>query len=117
MYNHIMLVIDNFSCHFLFFSKTVSPPRSSAKPKVVHEPAACAPVCSDPTSFEKPAAKISKDTDITGMTNEEIVKLVLGLQIKDHELEKRLDPFRAVTVRRLIAQIKLQSVHNVSKEE
>lgn len=87
--------------------KSVSP----YKPKVVHEPAACAPVCSDPTSFEKPTKTVSKDTDITGMTNEEIAKLVLDLQVKDHELEKRLDPFRAVTVRRLIAQHKLQSVH------
>eukprot|EP00526_Cylindrotheca_closterium_P004866 CAMPEP_0113648764 /NCGR_PEP_ID=MMETSP0017_2-20120614/25888_1 /TAXON_ID=2856 /ORGANISM="Cylindrotheca closterium" /LENGTH=629 /DNA_ID=CAMNT_0000561049 /DNA_START=314 /DNA_END=2203 /DNA_ORIENTATION=+ /assembly_acc=CAM_ASM_000147 len=96
--------------------KSVSPP---PKAKVVHEPAACAPVCSDPASFNSSSssnkkAAISKDTDITGMTNDEIAQLVLDLQVKDHELEKRLDPFRAVTVRRLIAQHKLQSVHSSS---
>ncbi|CAJ1965581.1 unnamed protein product [Cylindrotheca closterium] len=93
--------------------KSVSP----HKPKVVHEPAACAPVCSDPTSLKSPASKtsaISKDTDITGMSNDEIAQLVMKQQVKDHELEKRLDPFRAVTVRRLIAQLKLQSVHSSS---
>jgi len=83
---------------------------SPDKPKVVHEPPACAPVCSDPVSFGK--SVISKDADITEMSNDQIAQLVFSLQIKDHELEKRLDPFRAVTVRRLIAQQKLQSVHS-----
>jgi len=45
------------------------------------------------------------------MPDDEIADLVLSLRVKDHELERRLDPFRAVTVRRLIARRKLRSVH------
>lgn len=88
----------------------MSPPPNK---KVVHEPAACAPVCSDPSSFEK-SVVVGKGTDLKTLSNDEIAKLVLDLEVKDHELEKRLDPFRAVTVRRLVAQHKLQSVHQSS---
>jgi hydroxymethylglutaryl-CoA reductase (NADPH) len=44
------------------------------------------------------------------MANADIAQLVLSNKLKDHELEKRLDPFRAVVVRRMIVQQKLKSV-------
>jgi hydroxymethylglutaryl-CoA reductase (NADPH) len=47
---------------------------------------------------------------IKDMQNDEIANLVLANNLKDHELEKRLDPFRAVTVRRIIASRKLAQV-------
>lgn len=90
-------------------SKTISP-LVKAK-KVVHEPASSAPVCSDPASFQvtSSATPLNKEM-IPEMSNDEIAQLVLQNKLKDHELEKRLDPFRAVTVRRIIASTKLQSV-------
>ena len=52
---------------------------------------------------------MNKET-IKDLSNQEIVNLVLNNQLKDHELEKRLDPFRAVTIRRMACNVKLASV-------
>eukprot|EP00980_Cylindrotheca_fusiformis_P012504 scaffold3073_cov66-Cylindrotheca_fusiformis.AAC.19 len=98
--------------------KSVSPPPSPLKKKnkvVLHPPAASAPVCSDPASFSTTTTTTTTTTlnnkkeSISEMNNEDIAQLVLQNQIKDHELEKRLDPFRAVTVRRMVASAKLDS--------
>jgi hydroxymethylglutaryl-CoA reductase (NADPH) len=47
---------------------------------------------------------------LTDLSDAEIAQLVLTNQMKDHELEKRLDCFRAVTVRRLVVDSKLSSL-------
>ena len=39
-----------------------------------------------------------------------MAQLVLTHKLKDHELEQRLDPHRAVTVRRCVIEKKLQSL-------
>jgi hydroxymethylglutaryl-CoA reductase (NADPH) len=77
--------------------------------KPLHKAAASAPVCCDPASYTVSSSNISS-TDIKELGDEEIANLVLSNKVKDHELEKRLDPFRAVTVRRLAANRKLASV-------
>jgi hydroxymethylglutaryl-CoA reductase (NADPH) len=46
------------------------------------------------------------------MSDELVAELVLKNQIKDHELEKRLDPFRAVSVRRIAMNYKLKTLHD-----
>mmetsp|Transcript_1132 Transcript_1132/g.2545 ORF Transcript_1132/g.2545 Transcript_1132/m.2545 type:complete len:629 (-) Transcript_1132:390-2276(-) len=84
-------------------SEPVAPKKS-----VVHPPAACTPVCSDPSSF-KPAAKASIPENLRELGDEEIADLVMGNKVKDHMLEKLLDPFRAVTVRRIACNRKLSS--------
>lgn len=63
----------------------------------VHPPATSAPVCADPTSFKKPTIP----PNIRELSDAEIASLLLQDAIKDHQLEKLLDPHRAVTVRRL----------------
>ena len=88
------------SC-FLHYS---SKPHKSTKP--LHKAAPSAPVCSDPASFKTN----STSSSIKEIADEEIVELVLNNKVKDHELEKRLDCFRAVTVRRMIANRKLASI-------
>ena len=65
----------------------------------LHPPAPSAPVCSDPTSFKKSSSSIP--ANLKEMSDEDIANLVLQDCIKDHQLEKLLDPHRAVTVRRL----------------
>merc|ERR1712194_493896 len=71
------------------------------KKNSIHPPASCAPVCSDPTSFKSSGASLSSNSvNLEELADEEIANLVLNNKVKDHELEKRLDPFRAVTVRR-----------------
>jgi len=86
-----------------------SQPKSVAPTKPVHPPAACAPVCSDPSSFK--AKKSCVPENIKELGDEEIADLVLANKVKDHMLEKLLDPFRAVTVRRIACNRKLNSVH------
>ena len=44
------------------------------------------------------------------MNDEELVNMVLQHELKDHELENRLDPFRAVQVRRMVVEHKLASL-------
>lgn len=88
-------------------SKPQSQPASGASKKTVHPPAACAPVCSDPSSFK---SKASPPDNLKELPDEEIADLVLSNKVKDHMLEKLLDPFRAVTVRRIACNRKLASV-------
>jgi hydroxymethylglutaryl-CoA reductase (NADPH) len=83
------------------------------KHKVVHEPSSCTPVCSDPTSFTKTKAS-PLPSSLKELSNQEIADLVLSNKLKDHELEKRLDPFRAVAVRRIAANVKLSSLGHIN---
>ncbi|KAL7580214.1 hypothetical protein ACA910_012961 [Epithemia clementina (nom. ined.)] len=69
------------------------------------------PVCTDPSSFNVTRIQHSPN-QLVEMNDTQIANLVLGGQIKDHELEKRLDPHRAVAVRRLVVQEKLAAVGN-----
>ena len=78
----------------LFFS-----PHPPVKVVNIHPPSSSAPVCSDPTSFKKPMSNIT--INLKELPNSEIASLVLQDKIKDHLLEKLLDPHRAVEVRRL----------------
>ena len=52
----------------------------------------------------------SPRNDLTLLPNETIAGLVLARKIKDYELEYRLDPHRAVAVRRIITASKLSSI-------
>jgi len=90
-------------------------------PKKLHPPApSIHPVCSDkkPTSCQaspsKPTKTCSPETDLSKLSNEEIAQLVLTNQIKDHTLEKRFDPHRAVEIRRKAFDHKLSSLGNAS---
>ncbi|KAL7537088.1 hypothetical protein ACHAXR_007574 [Thalassiosira sp. AJA248-18] len=74
----------------------------------VHPPSSSAPVCTDPTSFKKPSSNIPNN--LKELPNSEIASLVLQDKIKDHQLEKLLDPHRAVEVRRLKFDAKLDSL-------
>ena len=69
------------------------------------------PVCSDPSSFNQTKA-IQPPSQLEEMNDAQVASLVLGGQMKDHELEKRLDAHRAVAVRRLVVQEKLAAVGN-----
>mmetsp|Transcript_7526 Transcript_7526/g.13264 ORF Transcript_7526/g.13264 Transcript_7526/m.13264 type:complete len:670 (-) Transcript_7526:88-2097(-) len=77
----------------------------------VHPPATSAPVCSDPKSFKKPSAA-SIPPNLKELPNSEIASLVLQDKIKDHQLEKLLDPHRAVQVRRLKFDARLSALGN-----
>jgi hydroxymethylglutaryl-CoA reductase (NADPH) len=88
--------------------------RSSRSSKV-HSPAPCAPVCTDkqvPASNQCSAAPTATDynNNLKELSDQEVAKLVLTNQVKDHELEKRLDCFRAVQVRRMVVDFKLSSL-------
>ncbi len=72
----------------------------------MHPSADCAPVCSDPKSFRK---SINLPSNLKELHNTEIAQLVFSNQLKDHELEKKLDPHRAVDVRRIVVTSKLRS--------
>jgi len=82
--------------------------------KVVISPAASTPVCTDPkpTTFTTKAkiSSSSSPTNLKELSNEEIADLVVKNDIRDHELEKRLDPFRAVDVRRIACNAKLSAL-------
>jgi hydroxymethylglutaryl-CoA reductase (NADPH) len=80
--------------------------RSLVSKKMVHKPAESTPVCSDPSSFKKSSSS-KLPTNLKELPDEDIAQLVLTNQLKDHELEKRLDPFRAVDVRRMAVNQKL----------
>jgi len=80
---------------------------------MIQPPQACTPVCSDPSSFVpsfSSSTTQSSTANIKELPDAEIAQLVLTNVVKDHELEKRLDPFRAVDVRRLAATEKLRAV-------
>jgi len=74
----------------------------------VHPPSSSAPVCTDPTSFKKPPSNVPGN--LKDLPNSEIASFVLQDKIKDHQLEKLLDPHRAVEVRRLKFDAKLDSL-------
>eukprot|EP00542_Grammatophora_oceanica_P010723 CAMPEP_0194043422 /NCGR_PEP_ID=MMETSP0009_2-20130614/15053_1 /TAXON_ID=210454 /ORGANISM="Grammatophora oceanica, Strain CCMP 410" /LENGTH=635 /DNA_ID=CAMNT_0038687623 /DNA_START=65 /DNA_END=1972 /DNA_ORIENTATION=- len=86
---------------------------AATKP-ALHPPAASTPVCSDRNSsavVNKTSTK--KGMDLTGIADlpiEQVGQLVLDGKLKDHELEKRLDAHRAVSVRRWIVNQKLASL-------
>ena len=95
------------SALILFCSHNSSPPMKVVN---VHPPAKSAPVCSDPSSLKRQASNVP--SNLKEMQNEEIAALVLQDKIKDHQLEKLLDPHRAVEVRRLKFDAKLESLGN-----
>lgn len=82
---------------------------SKSEPKEVHPPACSAPVCSDPSSFASSTSS-SSTKSVKELSDSEIAEWVLSGKMKDHELEKRLDAHRAVTVRRLVMDSKLMSL-------
>merc|ERR1719162_422730 len=89
-------------------NKSVATNSTSSKTKI-HPPAACTPVCSDPSSFKSSNKSVVPES-LKELGDEEIANLVLSNKVKDHMLEKLLDPFRAVTVRRIAFNQKLYSV-------
>jgi hydroxymethylglutaryl-CoA reductase (NADPH) len=95
-------------------STTVTKPVAVAAPKVIHPPAACTPVCSDPPQKQKAPKSSSKPSNVPAnlkeLDNEAIAALVISGDLRDHELEKRLDPFRAVEVRRIACNQKLAAL-------
>ncbi|GAX16557.1 hydroxymethylglutaryl-CoA reductase (NADPH) [Fistulifera solaris] len=92
--------------HDLEDSETVTTPVSSKSSKI-HPPASSTPFCSD--VIQSKQTQVCSE-DIKNLKDSEIAQLVLTNQIKDHELEKKLDCHRAVTVRRLVVQQKLASL-------
>eukprot|EP00814_Leptocylindrus_danicus_P015990 CAMPEP_0116032666 /NCGR_PEP_ID=MMETSP0321-20121206/18312_1 /TAXON_ID=163516 /ORGANISM="Leptocylindrus danicus var. danicus, Strain B650" /LENGTH=651 /DNA_ID=CAMNT_0003508159 /DNA_START=572 /DNA_END=2527 /DNA_ORIENTATION=+ len=94
----------------------------------IHPPAPSHPVCSDKnltkdaltSSSATPAVKKSSSLslDLQSMTNEELADLVLTNKMKDHQLETKLNPTRAVPIRRLVFEKKLASLgHAKSLDE
>lgn len=92
-----------------------SMPTKNIVKKSIHPPAVCTPVCSDPASFKSSSTSTSTD-NLNELADEEIANLVLSNKVKDHMLEKLLDPFRAVTVRRIACNRKLASVLGGDKQ-
>lgn len=99
---------------------------STAKnPSRVHPPADCTPVCSDRSLVKQPALKNTtspvvlptQTNDIIQLSNDELADLVLENKIKDHQLETKLNPTRAVSVRRLVFERKLSSLGKVKSLE
>eukprot|EP00522_Entomoneis_paludosa_P010695 CAMPEP_0172455346 /NCGR_PEP_ID=MMETSP1065-20121228/12020_1 /TAXON_ID=265537 /ORGANISM="Amphiprora paludosa, Strain CCMP125" /LENGTH=621 /DNA_ID=CAMNT_0013207807 /DNA_START=103 /DNA_END=1968 /DNA_ORIENTATION=+ len=87
-----------------------SPVHQPMKKKVVDAPCPKdAPVCTDPSSFVA-SRKAPLPSNLTELNDAQVASLVLSGQMKDHELEKRLDCHRAVDVRRLVMQEKLAAV-------
>jgi len=89
-------------------NKSVATNSTSSKTKI-HPPAACTPVCTDPSSFKSSKSAVVPE-NLKELGDKEIANLVLSNKVKDHMLEKLLDPFRAVTVRRIAFNQKLYSV-------
>ena len=96
-------VLHCISIPYLYIS--AEPPVKVVK---MHPPASSAPVCADPTSFKKPSPGIP--SNLKELSNGEIASLVLKDKVKDHQLEKLLDPHRAVEVRRLKVDVQLDSL-------
>jgi hydroxymethylglutaryl-CoA reductase (NADPH) len=94
-------------CHHTTFYFSYSTTPSSHKK--IQPPAASTPVCSDPSSF-KTTTTAAVPSNLKDLPDVEIAQLVLDNVVKDHELEKRLDPFRAVDVRRIATAQKLKAV-------
>jgi hydroxymethylglutaryl-CoA reductase (NADPH) len=102
----ILLTSPVLSLYSSDAAPSAAPTTATSKPKTLHPPAASAPVCSDPASM-----KISKSADIKSMPDADIAQLVLQGTMKDHELEKKLDAFRAVDVRRIVMEARLSSLN------
>jgi hypothetical protein len=81
--------------HLMAGARSPEPP---VKVVSIHAPATSAPVCSDPASFKKVS---NIPSNLNELSDKDIATLVLHDTIKDHQLEKVLEPHRAVTVRRL----------------
>jgi hypothetical protein len=64
-------------------------------------------VCTDPASRKSLTKTLE---DIKDLADDDIAQLVLQTKMKDHELEKKLDPFRAVDVRRIAIGQRLSSL-------
>mmetsp|Transcript_59787 Transcript_59787/g.177185 ORF Transcript_59787/g.177185 Transcript_59787/m.177185 type:complete len:462 (-) Transcript_59787:268-1653(-) len=73
----------------------------------LHPPATSAPVCSDLKSIKKASAAPSNLKELSDVT---IANMVQTGKIKDHQLEKLLDPHRAVQVRRHAFDSKLSDL-------
>lgn len=84
----------------------------STKKQLLHKPAPSAPICSDPKSFTTNTTTTKSTINVKELEDSAIADLVLSNTLKDHELEKRLDPNRAVTVRRLVVTKKLDTLHH-----
>eukprot|EP01082_Thalassiosira_pseudonana_P013558 g11578.t2 g11578 contig6:144075-146285(-) len=82
----------------------------------LHPPASSTPVCSDPIKSKSPT-NTGIPTNVKDLSNEEIATLVLQDKIKDHQLEKLLDPHRAVAVRRLKFDALLSSLGKTTGED
>lgn len=65
-------------------------------------PASSTPVCTDGTKSTKSMGKMCGTE-----SDQDVAEMVLNGDMKDHELEKRLDPHRAVPVRRIVMDAKL----------
>lgn len=88
----------------------ISHSKDKAKQKALHPPAYSTPVCTDTNKNSHITSSSSTLENIKDLTNQEIASLVLANTLKDHELEKRLDAFRAVAVRRCVVEQKLSSL-------
>ena len=98
---------DIFSLHNHSMEKSAP----STKKQPLHKPAASAPICGFPSTTTK-SKTVPLPSNLKELEDAAIADLVLSNTLKDHELEKRLDPNRAVTVRRLVATKKLDSLHH-----
>ena len=100
---------------------------TKSSPFPIHPPASCTqPLCSTAgagaasstaaasTSTKHEHASATTTTITSSMTNDQIAQLVLTNKIKDHHLEKLLNPHRAVIVRRLVYQQKLSTTNSSS---
>lgn len=102
--------------------KSVAPFQPTPNTNKIHPPAKYTPVCSDatsmptttPTNNNSNPSNNNIDEDIKERSNQEIANLVLQNKIKDHNLEKLLDPHRAVEVRRLCFDAKLSSLDRIN---
>jgi hydroxymethylglutaryl-CoA reductase (NADPH) len=74
----------------------------------IHAPAMCTPVCSDPDKN----VSIVDTVDYTSLSDDQVAALVVQNVLKDHLLEKKLTPTRAVAVRRCVVRHNLSSLHN-----
>ena len=102
-----------FPTNSIIFNSVLTLFLSSSQPPIkvinVHPPATCAPVCTDPSSFKKLSSN-AVPANLAELSNQGIADLVLQDKIKDHQLEKLLDPHRAVQVRRLKFDAQLTSL-------
>ena len=96
--SHFAITSLQTFAYFHFFGISSLQHGIASKRRNLHPPATSAPVCSDPVSMV--VANSPGSTDLKEMPDAEIAALVLNGRIKDHQLEKLLDPHRAVPVRR-----------------